>query len=259
MKLDRDLLARLVYGSAVGDALGVPYEFKGRNSFTCYGMVGFGTHNQPEGTWSDDTSMIIATVDSLRQCGQIDVDDMRQRFCDWLRCGTYAIDHRVFDVGCTVSRALSDGVGCSGERDNGNGSLMRILPLALTDCTDDEVRAVSAITHAHEKSTEACVTLVHFARSIIDGTEEVPALDYEHIRGSGYVVDTLRAAIWCYTTTDSYRQCVLEAVNLGDDTDTTACVAGGLAGLKYGFGGKRGIPDEWYETLRGKSLIDAVI
>ena len=158
-----------IYGLAVGDALGVPYEFRPRGSFTCTGMVGHGTHDQPAGTWSDDTSMTLATCDSIRACGRVDVDDMRSRFRAWIDDGAYAIDGVVFDYGDTTARALVAGTGRAGERDNGNGSLMRIAPLAFTDATDDEVRAVSAITHAHPVSTEACVDMVHVMRALAAG------------------------------------------------------------------------------------------
>ena len=76
-----------VYGQAVGDALGVPFEFRGRDTFECTGMVGFGTHGQPAGTWSDDTSMTLAICDSYRELGRIDTDDIRTRFLAWYRDG----------------------------------------------------------------------------------------------------------------------------------------------------------------------------
>ena len=155
-----------VYGQAVGDALGVPYEFRARGTFECTGMVGHGSHNQPSGTWSDDTSMALAACDSIRATGRIDVRDMREHFVRWYREGAYTVSG-LFDVGGTTADALSSGRGRAGERDNGNGSLMRILPLAFTDATDDEVRAVSAITHAHAISCEACVRMVHVARRLI--------------------------------------------------------------------------------------------
>lgn len=151
-----------VYGQAVGDALGVPYEFRTRGTFECTGMVGYGSHNQPAGTWSDDTSMALATCDSIRATGRVGVRDMRERFVRWYREGAYTVSG-LFDIGGTTADALSSGCGRAGERDNGNGSLMRILPLAFTDATDDEVRAVSAITHAHTISCEACVRMVHVA------------------------------------------------------------------------------------------------
>lgn len=251
-----------IYGLAVGDALGVPYEFRPRGSFTCMGMVGHGTHDQPAGTWSDDTSMTLATCDSIRVCGRIDVGDMRSRFRAWIDDGAYAIDGVVFDYGSTTARALAAGAGRAGERDNGNGSLMRIAPLAFTDATDDEVRAVSAITHAHRVSTEACVDMVHVMRALAAGAspaEAVPDVDVllaaneKDLRSGGFVRDTYCAALWCLAVSGSYGECVLRAVNLGDDTDTTAAVAGALAGIAYGI---EGIPGEWLSGLRGKDIIE---
>ncbi len=255
-----------VYGQAVGDALGVPYEFKPRGSFRCSDMVGRGTHNQPAGTWSDDTSMALAICDSIRETGRIDTADMLRRFREWMDWGEYTVDG-LFDIGNTTAQALRLGRGLTGERDNGNGSLMRTLPLAFTDATDDEVRAVSAITHAHRTSTEACVTAVEVARKLVAGEDVrsaaravnpslVDIIDGDAPRSGGYVLDTLHAALWCLANTDSFEDCALAAVNLGDDTDTTGAVAGGLAGIVYGIGG---IPAEWLEKLRGKGEIESCL
>jgi len=265
-------LGDAVYGAAVGDALGVPYEFQGRGSFECTGMASGGTHGQPAGTFSDDTSMMLATCDSVRVRGRVDARDMRRRFASWLREGAYTPDGNVFDVGNTVATALSEGRGCEGERSNGNGSLMRIAPLAYTHADDDEVRAVSAITHAHRISAESCVCFVKLIRNLIGGNPLELALEYsipegeefafladvaswprDNVKSGGYVLDTLGAAIWCFANTDNYADCVLAAVNLGRDTDTTACVAGALAGAVYGY---RAIPAGWLEALRGKDVIE---
>ena len=251
-----------IYGLAVGDALGVPYEFRPRGSFTCTGMVGHGTHDQPAGTWSDDTSMTLATCDSIRACGRVDTGDMLFRFRAWIDDGAYAIDGVVFDYGNTTARALAAGMGCAGERDNGNGSLMRIAPLAFTDATDDEVRAVSAVTHAHRISTETCVEMVHVMRALAAGASPAEAIpDHEvllaasekDIRSGGFVRDTYCAALWCLAVSGSYEECVLRAVNLGDDTDTTAAVAGALAGIAYGADA---IPAAWMGALRGRDIIE---
>ena len=265
-----------MYGSAVGDALGVPYEFKLRGYFKCTDMIGHGTHHQDPGTWSDDTAMALALCDSLRENNlRVDKKDIRSRFKDWLRKGRYAIDGRVFDCGLTVSRAIDSGRGCSGERDNGNGSLMRTIPLAFTDASDKDIRNVSAITHAHRLSTESCVCFVHTARELIGGTDIREAISHNipsgsefdflgevadwpesKVKSGGFVLHTLGAAFWCLANTESYEECVLAAVNLGEDTDTTACVAGGLAGIVYGFDA---IPGKWVEALRGKDIIDACL
>lgn len=250
-----------IYGQAVGDALGVPYEFRARGSFTCTGITGHGTHDQPAGTWSDDSSMALAICDSYRELGCIDTDDIRRRFRRWYEEGAYTVDG-LFDVGCTCARAIRAGCGMAGGRDNGNGSLMRTLPLAFTPATDDEVRAVSAVTHAHSLSCGLCVELVHVARRLMAGASPTEAAG-EHawlrerprheVRSGGFVRDTFEAALWCLLTTSSYEGCVLAAVNLGDDTDTTAAVAGGLAGIAYG---KAAIPEGWLVTLRGRDVIE---
>ena len=215
------------------------------------------------GTWSDDTSMALAVCDSYRELGRIDVDDIRGRFLAWYRDGAYTCDG-LFDIGNATAEALRLGRGLDGEFDNGNGSLMRTVPLAFTDATDDEIRAVSAITHAHRTSTEACVRMVHAARELICGRapREVAAarIDVDkpedRVSSSGYVLDTFEAALWCLANTDSYAGCVLRAVNLGDDTDTTGAVAGALAGIAYGTDG---IPGPWLDALRGKDVIDACL
>ena len=252
-----------VYGLAVGDALGVPFEGCERGTFTCSGMVGGGTHGKPAGTFSDDTSLALALCDSIRACGGIDCGDMRRRFEAWLLEGAYTTGG-TFGVGRTTREALEQGKGQAGERACGNGSLMRTAPLAFTAATDGEVRSVSAITHAHPTCTRACVDAVRFARELAAGcpVREAAAaigqagtlrLPRGEVRSSAYVLHTLQAAIWCLGSTASYAECVLAAVELGGDTDTTAAVAGAFAGIVYGKGA---IPHEWLDALQGTDLIE---
>lgn len=267
----QDRLEAAVYGEAVGDALGVPYEFRHRDTFTCTDMVGGGMHRQPSGTFSDDSSMMLATLDSLNHTdGHVDPADMLERFRAWRYEGAYTADGVFFDVGGTTDEALASGRPGTDEWDNGNGSLMRIIPLAFFNVSDDEIRDASSVTHAHRISTEACVTYVRFARLLMDGMgprEAATAVGYEDIwledrrdiGSSTFVMDTLRASLWCLTTTSSYADCVLTAVNLGHDTDTTAAVAGAVAGIVYGFDGPAGIPERWVDALRGKPVIDRIL
>ena len=267
-----------ILGLAIGDALGVPYEFKKRGSFLCTEMVGYGTHNQPEGTWSDDTSMVLATLDSLKSNdGKIVPKDMFERFNYWLLYGDYTAHGEVFDAGIATCKALQTGKPQTGEYDNGNGSLMRILPLAFVPCTDDEIRAVSAITHGHRISMDACVIYVHIAKRLLAGEsicEIIPTLQYDkpfdrlhridqistsEIKSSGYVVDTLEAALWAVSHKSnnadkekSFRNDLLDAVNLGQDTDTVGAVAGGLAGIIYGLDEV----SDWVETLQNREELE---
>lgn len=267
----KDKLKAAIYGLAIGDALGVPVEFKGRNTFNINGMVGYGTHNQEPGTWSDDTSMTIATCDSIRLCDGINIQDMYDKFRNWITKGEYTVDGKVFDYGMTTINAIRQGYGEDDEMSNGNGSLMRILPLAFTDASNEEIETVSAITHAHQISKIGCVYYVKIARKLLKGYElteilesletEAPydrlpyihTLQEEDIASTGYVLHTLEAALWALATTNNFKDAVLKAVNLGSDTDTVGAVTGGLAGIIYGL---EGIPKEWIISLRGKEIID---
>lgn len=272
------LLSAAVYGFVVADALGVPYEFRKRGTFRCTDMVGYGTHNQPPGTWSDDSSMLLATCRSLKENDfRINIKDLRSRFLGWLNDGEFTPDGKVFDVGYATSQALFSGKAQTDEFSNGNGSLMRILPLAFIDCSDDGIKTVSGITHGHRISKEACVIYVHTIReflkqdhdeqkSLAQIIRELPEmakpfdrlhilsdLSEDEIKSTSYVVDTLEAAFWCILQADrnkeGYKECVLRAVNLGDDTDTVAAVTGGLAGLIYD------LPEGWISKLRNRDLI----
>ena len=274
-------LYHAIFGLAIGDALGVPYEFEKRGTFKCKDMIGYGSHNQPEGTWSDDTSMTLATLKSIKDNnGKIVIDDIRKNFLLWINEGKFTANGNVFDVGHATLKALMEGKPQTGEYSNGNGSLMRILPLAFTDCSDDEIREVSAITHGHWISKEACVIYVHVARRLLAGEEIhdiIPTLKYDkpfdrlsyidklresEIRSTGYVVDTLEAALWILSHEEKveggtiahwYDEDVLKAVNLGDDTDTVAAVTGGLSAIinHLGYDGHR----KWFDKLKNKQLI----
>jgi len=312
-----------VMGLCVADALGVPVEFQRRDTLKrnpVEGMRAFGTHGQPAGTWSDDTSMTLAFMDGLQQSigkgksPNIDYHIIMKNFNLWLREARFTPHGEVFDVGNATREALirfQKGVSplvCGGttEKDNGNGSLMRILPVAFyihslyesdeTKYNDamDLVHRVSSLTHAHKRSLIACGIYVSIACEILSGkslqlsidhgikraiayyrgleieqqfdlsgelshferlldTESFAALRVDSIKSSGYVVDTLEAAIWCLCNTTRYRDCIIKAVNLGEDTDTVAAVAGGLAGLHYGM---KSIPTEWIEQIVKREYIE---
>lgn len=303
------MLKNAIYGLAIADALGVPVEFMDRSTLSQNPVTdyrAFGTHNVPAGTWSDDTSMTLATLDSL-SIG-LDFADMMQKFSAWADNAAYTATGVTYDMGMTTCRALVNfkkgqpplSCGLYGETDNGNGSLMRILPAVfyvetgMSDADTAEklsvIHKVSALTHRHPRSCMACgiywflmVGLMqsrtkqavrealkkagqyyqtdstfaseqrHYARLFSDAFE---SLSVDEIKSSGYVVDTLEAAVWCLLTTDSYRECVLKAVNLGKDTDTVAAVAGGLAGCLYFENPEKGIPDVWKEKLLAREQIE---
>ena len=271
-----------IMGVVVGDAVGVPFEFQARDRFHVTDMNGYGTFDLPPGTWSDDSSMTLATVDSLARKGKVDIYDIMQNFSLWFSDNYFTPYDNTFDVGRTTYYAIQrfmqgtppELCGGAANWNNGNGSLMRILPLAFTDCDDETIDAVSSLTHAHEISKMACRIYIKIARHLLQGGdlkevlknipveriefERLPLLETlprERIESSGYVLDTLEAALWSLLHSNSYRECILLAVNLGGDTDTVAAVAGGLAGIMYGTGGEKGIPEEWIDQIAKKEWI----
>ena len=276
-----------IMGLVVGDAVGVPYEFKGRDSFKAKTITGYGTYNQPVGTWSDDSSMTLATVESLASLGRISLDHIMRNFYNWLNFGDFTPYGKVFDVGNTTKAAIyryengTSPIECGGTSimDNGNGSLMRILPLAFVDCSDYDIYKVSALTHGHFISQFACFLYIRIAKSLLSGWEIPDAIEEamthipghlsgvferftmigsysrDKIKSTGYVLDSLEAALWCLLKTYNYKECILTAVNLGGDTDTIAAIAGGLAGIYYGVSDYRGIPQEWIDQIARKDYI----
>ena len=192
----------------------------------------------------------------------------------WKDYDAYTAHNNTFDVGNTTAQALDRRKGFDDLYSNGNGSLMRISPLIFVDCTDEEISNVSAITHAHAYSIEACVLYVKIGKELLKGKsletildelecsatfsrlKNLKKIDRDSIQSGGYVVHTLEASLWCILNTATYSSAVLTAVNLGDDTDTTAAVTGALAGLIYGY---EDIPKEWIDKLANKELIDSCL
>ncbi len=295
-----------LWGAIIGDALGVPVEFSSRKELEEYpvtGMRGYGQYNQPLGSWSDDSSMLLCTVEALSE-PEYSAERLAGMFLNWRHHGYMTPHGKCFDIGIATSKALSrfengtppEESGGTGENDNGNGSLMRILPVALryADAPIEEMlfmaHRISAITHRHPRSQMACglyccmvkallngmtppqayrfmveqgqhfynsapfaVEYPHFIR-ILNG--DISALPESDIASKGYVIDTLEASLWCLLTSKSFEETVLKAVNLGGDTDTTGCVAGGLAGLYYGM---PSIPHEWIDAIVRKDDVGEIM
>lgn len=294
-KLKYDIKSAL-FGVAVGDALGVPVEFKSRENILknpVTDMIGYGTYNLPPGTFSDDSSMTFCLAEALTH--DFDLNQIAQNFVKWYHKNFWAARGEVFDIGIATKEAINkiaqgkqpEFAGSTDASSNGNGSLMRILPLLfyIKDFPISEryeiTKKVSSITHGHIRSVISCFYYLEFAREIRLGKDkfeiyqklqtEIPdflnslSIDQyeisffnrllkddiselaEHeISSSGYVLHSLEASIWCLLTTDNYKDATLKAVNLGEDTDTTAAITGGLAGLLYGFDT---IPENWVEQL----------
>ncbi|MEH2374187.1 ADP-ribosylglycohydrolase family protein [Nostoc sp.] len=282
-------------GLCVGDALGVPVEFTSRAERVkspVTTMLGYGTWNQPPGTWSDDSSLSFCLAECL--CRGYSLDAIANSFWRWYKEAYWTPRGDVFDIGQTTHTAimrLKQGVvphqaGGKVENSNGNGSLMRILPIAYChrNLTLAELLArvhdVSAITHAHARSQMACGIYISIAVALLEGADlqtaylqalqdiqqiysvrefllekphfgrifsgEIAKLPVEEINSGGYVIDTLESSLWCLLNSSSYSEAVLKAVNLGGDTDTTAAVTGGLAGIYYGV---ENIPQKWMNQI----------
>jgi len=248
----------------------------------------------PAGTWSDDGAQALVLLESLVTCSSLDLKQFTNGLLAWYRSGYMTPDEKVFDVGIQTMHALENyarngnPLTCSpaDEWNNGNGSLMRTLPCALVlTQTSAEVisraRRQSLPTHSHLRSQLACALYSLMAWQMVEGKTPVEALDYaqdtleeaihpteryelsilldgrlEPSKGSGYVVDSLWSAIRCVLATSDYESCVRNAISLGNDTDTTACIAGGLAGIVYG---ERGIPHHWKMALNGQPIVEDVL
>ncbi len=246
--------------------------------------------NTPPGTWSDDGAQALCLLISLLDCGKLDPDDLGQRFVTWYQSGYMAIDNHVFDVGVHTSQvlqAIAAGMpvldaGAMGQDARGNGSLMRSLPLALWHQGDDaelveDAHLQSRVTHGDAYCQVCCALYCLWARHLLEGTKTPWIVATQSLRqiyqsnptfldildwairpdypakgeGSGYVVDALQSARMVMGQ-GRYEQVVKAAVALGDDTDTTACIAGGVAGIRDGVGA---IPTRWLEQLRGQEIV----
>ncbi len=319
----------IIYGVAVGDALGFPYQFIKREVRIRFPVIDMGItiddmgnkYYLPEaeiGLWSDDTSLTLCLVESLGK--GYDLLEIAERFLLWLNSGYLSALDAAFDQGIQTEKALREleYIIRSGKlkllaqriekpdiHANGNGALMRILPLATyiyplpLEKQFRIVTEVSALTHPHIRSVLCCFLYLRIAIKIIDKKslpeaitdsqeelrefiadrnilpEDLKALhrllignlylgsikpndrfSIDYINSGGYVVHTLEAVMWCLLNGSSFKETVLKAVNLGDDTDTVAAIAGGLAALYYGFDS---IPETWIKCLKKRELIELIV
>lgn len=292
-----------IIGLLVGDALGVPYEFHERISIPPFEEIEFEPPSYfrrahagvPVGTWSDDGAQALILLNTLLECGKFDAKHFAEGLIDWFDKGFMAVGGVVFDVGIQTANAIRElksgteplFAGGQDEYSNGNGALMRVLPLALWHQGSDseliaEAFAQSAVTHGHLRSKLCCALYCVWARRILQNVENpwenavetlyqiFPEGTIEHtefetrifpkdaiydVSGSGYVVDSLRASLWA-NNNKTYEETVKAAISLGDDTDTTACIAGGIAGIKFGIDG---IPARWKDNLRGKEIYEPLL
>jgi ADP-ribosyl-[dinitrogen reductase] hydrolase len=298
----RERLEGGLFGLLIGDALGVPYEFHAPEALppladiemTPPGLFPRAHARVPPATWSDDGAQALILLASLLDHAALDVQDFGNRLVEWYQHGYMAVDQDVFDVGIQTSQAIRNMIagapaaraGSADEHANGNGSLMRVLPLALWHRGSDsalveDAHRQSSVTHGHARAQVCCALYCLWARQILHNVDDpwrnaVQALrdiygresqelaelewairpdDPPEGRGSGYVVDSLRSARWALQA-GGFEQAVKAAISLGHDTDTTACIAGGIAGIRDGIGA---IPQRWRAQLRGTELVEPLL
>ena len=290
-----------IIGHAVGDAMGVPTEFCVREYLLknpVKEMIGSDKTGQPAGSWSDDTSMEIATIDSFIQNKEFNYDDIMHKWEEWINEAKYTANNDTFDVGRTCLRAIRNHslgteplkCGTDGEQSNGNGSLMRILPVALYSyyrkLDVNEIikltNELSSLTHKHDISKLGCYIYVRYIMFLLDGKnkneayELIKTLDYstydeyaiskyerilkndiasytiDNILSTGYVVDTLECSLWILLNANSYKETIIATTNIGNDTDTIGAIAGSMAGIIYGYDS---IPTSWIDKLMRKDYL----
>jgi ADP-ribosylglycohydrolase len=291
----------------VGDALGVPYEHGKARAIPRSARLEMNelgrrlaSHPVPTGTWSDDGAAALVVLEVLGAHGGLDLEVLARRLYDWMTSGALTVDGHVFDIGIQTAEALGRfqrGVparqcGLAGVRNNGNGALVRALPLALDPRLDTATLARAAaeqsrITHAHPRALLCASLYALWARATLElggraaSSEDAWRLATDQLRalvagepeltrelerevrpaaapwgtGSGYVVDSLHSARWACQA-DDYEQVVTRAIELGNDTDTTAALAGAVAGLRFGL---EGIPGRWRAGLRGAELAERLV
>lgn len=290
-------------GVAIGDAVGVPFEFSSRDimkSDPAKGMIGYGTYNQPPGTWSDDSSLTFCLAESLVE--GYDLKDISEKFIKWKNEAYWSARGKVFDIGMTTSRAISRlrqiiedeeleelkrQKDYGDEYDNGNGSLMRIIPLLFyvkgkSIAEQFEIIwEISALTHRHIRAAMSCLIYLKLAEKLLEGKNkeiaysemrdeilnfwnamefseeerehfrrliqnDIRETEIDELKSGGYVIEVLESSIWFFLKRETYEEAILSIINIGHDTDTSAAITGGLAGIYYG---QEGIPEDWIVSI----------
>jgi ADP-ribosyl-[dinitrogen reductase] hydrolase len=287
----RDRFRGCLLGLATGDAVGTTVEFRPRGSFApVTDMVGGGPFALDAGQWTDDTSMALCLAASLLETGTFDPEDQMRRYVRWWREGYLSSTGRCFDIGTTVRGALArfeeTGEPYAGSVDPyaaGNGSIMRLAPVPMVYLPDAEAAAEqsaesSRTTHGAAECVDACRLFGSILARALQGGSKAEVLGAcspqavrsqalkaiargayrtkarEAVRGTGYVVESLEAALWCFARTQTFEEAILVAANLGEDADTTAAVCGQVAGAYYGASG---IPARWLRRLAWRATIEA--
>lgn len=274
-------------GLAVGDAVGTTLEFKIRDSAYVEDMVGGGPFKLKPGEWTDDTSMAICLAEACIESGRVDINLFRDKMVDWYKHGINSVNGYCFDIGNATRYALEQYMekgggwfGNTAKNTAGNAGLIRQAPAVILNWRSLQdiyfaTKAQSMATHAAAESLSACNFhgyLLHMlingcskdavfsphlmplvSRGLIINAGEYKSKQREQIRSSGYVIDTLEAAMWAVWNTNNFRDAILLAANLADDADSVAATAGQIAGALYGYSE---IPHEWLDKLAQRKKLE---
>jgi ADP-ribosyl-[dinitrogen reductase] hydrolase len=278
----QDATKGCLIGLAVGDAVGTTLEFKPRETFEpITDMVGGGPFGLNPGEWTDDTSMALCLAQSLIRNETFDPVDQMNRYCNWYRVGYMSSTGECFDIGYTVSSALRDFEdsqepfsGSTHRLSAGNGCLMRLAPIPIAykdsleaalhfagessrtthgaaECIDSSKAFTSMILNAFSGKSKINIITQSNYKPYTDKVIDIISgkfLDksYQQMTGSGYVIESLESALWCFYHSDSFEEAILKSANIGNDADTTAAICGQIAGAYYGL---NGIPEHWKSKL----------
>ena len=285
-----------LFGFIVGDALGVPYEFMPREKINEIEFCVGGKHGMPVGVWSDDSSMMLCLVETYIENG-LDFELYSKKIIDWASNGYMTPTGKPFGIGRTTFFSimqLKKGIsylesGEKGENSNGNGSLMRVVPLAFILNNDEKrfkiIEEYSAITHAHKISKISCSIYVVYLQELIKTNDKIKAYknmqeiiknhykqeseliyfkgileesifdkDASSLSGLGYVISTLEVVLHSFINGNSFKNCVLNAIKIGNDTDTNAALTGALAGYYYNE-----LPESWVKKLLKYDFLEETI
>ena len=266
--MNKDRVKGMLWGLLVGDALGSPIQFSGKDSHPrITEMVECPVFRLPPGYWTDDGSMALCVMESYSRLGKYELKDIAANFVRWHDEGFLSsVEGRSFDVGFATASACSGlrrGRYVNGSEDSqGNGSIMRFAPsylIARHEGRPEIIHEVSDLTHSSARVREVCDRFAVILDEHLSGERTALASEYssrEAVNNSGWAVSTLEAALWAFQTTASFEDGMIAAVNLGGDSDTIGAVYGQLAGAYYGY---EAIPPRWLDKMKDRIKLDEMI
>ena len=262
----------MMFGMAIGDAMGAPNEFQPSrepDNYVRHYMTG-GVHNVTKGEFTDDTSMALAMAEGFIEANDFNSALIMDNFLKWKNEGAYSPRGVMFDCGNTVHAALrayekdnsNPFTGSTDPMSAGNGGLMRLAPAIIAGRYRDEAVhfaiETTRLTHGAEEALKYSAALAAelWQQEALDDYADLKhptEIDRHKVMSGGYVKETYQAAWWAFQTTDCFEDCIIKAINRGHDSDTTGAVAGMIAGAIYGY---PAIPNGMIDGLQWKYEIE---